>query len=136
MASTGINNATLLKLSVDGANIENLITNNMDLTMDTRDITTKDSSGKQDLGTGKTSGSTGFESLFNEAATTNFQTLFTAWNGRIIVAFIYSTGVVGDLKYSGNGYVTSLSMGGGTEDNQSFSGTLSITGGVTEAVIT
>lgn len=136
MASTGINNATLLKISVDGANIDNLMSNSDDLAMDARDTTTKDSGGDQDLAPGKKSGTLAFESLFNEAATTNYSTLFTAYNTRVTVAFIHSTGVVGDKKYSGNAYITALSKGGATEDNMSFSGTLSVTGGVTEATIT
>lgn len=136
MASSGINNATLLKISIDGANINNLISNNDDLSMDARDITTKDSGGDQDLAPGKKSGTLTFESLFDEAATTNYETLFDAWDGRTLVAFIHSTGVVGDNKYSGNAYVTSLSKGGSVEDNMSFSGTLSITSGTTKAVIT
>lgn len=135
-ATTGIINATLIKISVDGATIDNLISNNMDLSMDARDITTKDSGGDQDLGPGKKSGTLAFESLFEEGATTNYSTLHTAYTGRTLVAWIQSSGVVDDKQYSGNAYVTALSKGGSVEDNFSFSGTLSITGGTTEAVIT
>lgn len=135
-ATTGIINATLIKISIDGSTIDNLISNNDDLSMDARDITTKDSSGNQDLGPGKKSGTLAFESVFEEGATTNYSTLYAAYDNRTLVAWIHSSGVVDDKQYSGNGYITALSKGGSVEDNYSYSGTISITGGTAEATIT
>ena len=56
-------------------------------------------------------------------------------NARQAVTFIFGdTATTSDVSYSGSGYITSVSMTGGTEDSATFSLTIEGTGVLTQAI--
>ena len=100
----------------------------LDVSMDTIDITTKDSAGRQELLAGLTSFSLSSDGLmdFNPTtvADTEFDELFLqAYTNRTKVQFIFTlaTTNTGDYTFSGSGVVTALSISGGVEDAPVYS---------------
>tara|TARA_R110002020_G_scaffold185926_1_gene383790 strand:+ start:264 stop:695 length:432 start_codon:yes stop_codon:yes gene_type:complete len=56
-------------------------------------------------------------------------------NARQAVTFIFGdTAATSDISYSGSGYITSISMTGGTEDSATFSLSIEGTGVLTQAI--
>jgi len=56
-------------------------------------------------------------------------------NARQAVTFIFGdTATTSDVSYSGSGYITSVSMTGGTEDSATFSLSIEGTGVLTQAI--
>jgi len=100
----------------------------LDVSMDTIDITTKDSSGRQELLAGLTSFSLSSDGLmdFNPTVVgdTEFDELFLqGYTNRTPVTFIFTLGTTnsGDYTFSGSGIITALSISGGVEDAPTYS---------------
>ena len=99
--------------------------------MDTRDATTKDSSGTRDLLEATKSGTISVSALYAEDAAYGVQELMTAWSARTALTVKFSTEVSGDYYWSASAYVTSLEVNSGMEDNVSYSATFELTGAIT-----
>ena len=55
--------------------------------------------------------------------------------GRVAIDFIFGdTAATSDVSYAGSGYVTSISMTGGTEDTATYSLSIEGTGALTQTV--
>ena len=100
----------------------------LDVSVDTIDITTKDSSGRQELLAGLTSFSLSSDGLmdFNPTVVgdTEFDELFLqGYTNRTPVTFIFTLGTTnsGDYTFSGSGIITALSISGGVEDAPTYS---------------
>jgi predicted secreted protein len=62
--------------------------------------------------------------------------LFAAWKDQTVVAVVFQNTVVGDKKYSGNTYITSLSFNSsGNDEAVTFDFELQGTGALVEATI-
>lgn len=135
MATSGITNGTLIGLYVGGTKIANLISNDLDISMATRETTNKDSGGwKSSLG-GALSWTCSAEGYFDEIATYGFDELFAVLTARTAVTVMISSQVTGDKKYSGSALLTSLKRSHPTEDNVTFSCSCEGTGVLTEATV-
>ncbi len=132
MATTGIVNGTSLLLYVDGTAVSHSTNFTINMTMETRDATTKDSSGWSDKLEGLRSWSIDGEAMMAFDATYGFDDLFALYNGRTSATVLFSTEVSGDKYYTGTGYLTSLSETAGVEDSATFSFTFEGTGTLTE----
>jgi predicted secreted protein len=99
--------------------------------METRDITSKDSSGFRELLEGLRSGSVTFSALHAEDNTYNLNSLFTLFSNRTSAVITFTTSNVGDREFSASAYLTSFEQSAGTEDNVTISGTFEITGAIT-----
>jgi predicted secreted protein len=55
-------------------------------------------------------------------------------NARQQVSFIFGDTSTNDISYAGNGYITSVSITGGTEDTATYSLTIEGTGSLTQTV--
>lgn len=108
----------------------------LEISMDEIDQTSKDSQGWKDIIGGTRSWSVSSDALYANESQTNedFRSLFDllggSSNGRskiyVELAVNDGSGTDNNVYYNGYGYVTSLSVNGGTEDQASFS--VSITG--------
>mgnify|MGYP000874200621 FL=1 len=136
MPSTGINNGTLIALYKDSVKITNLTSNNISLSMATRDATTKDSAGWETVLEGLRSGEFSCEGYFDEAATEGFTQLYAEFLARTTFVARFSSEVTGDKYYEGAVYVTSLESSAGTEESQTFSCSLKLTGAITTGAVT
>jgi len=136
MASTGINNGTLVALYKDGAKISNLTSNSFSVSMATRDATTKDSAGWETVLEGLRSAEFSCEGYFAENATVKFTALYAEFDARTAFTVRFSSEVSGDKYYEGECYVTSLESNAPNEDSQTFSCSLKLTGALTEETVT
>jgi len=124
-------NGTLLGVYSASTLIAHATEGSISLSMDTRDATTKDSSGTRDLLEATKSGTISVSALYAEDAAYGVQELMTAWSARTALTVKFSTEVVGDYYWSASAYITSLEVNSGMEDNVSYSATFELTGAIT-----
>lgn len=135
MATTGIMNGTLLGVYVGSTLVAHATEGSISLSMDTRDATTKDSSGYRDLLEGTRSGSISVSALYADDATYGVNSLMTAFSNRSTLTVKFSTEVSGDDYWSATCYLTSLEVSAATEDNATYSATFEISGSVTFSTV-
>jgi TP901-1 family phage major tail protein len=136
--TTGIINGSNLKimLAAEGGTelmINNLTDCSISTTVDMRDTTTKSNSGYKDMLPGLMEASISFTGMFANDATTGFAELFSHQNLKtkldVKLTQIVGSGSTpntGDKEFEAAGYITSLDLSGGTEDNSSFSCTIQL----------
>lgn len=132
MASTGINNGTLLAIYVGGTKVTHGVTTSFEVTMATRDISTKDTAGWAAFGSAIRSWSGSGSFYFAEDAAYGFSDLFASIGSRTAVTLVFKSGVTDDLTYTGSAFITSLSRSGGVEDNEQYDVSFQGTGVLTE----
>jgi TP901-1 family phage major tail protein len=125
MASTGINNGTLTALYIYVANVltkvAHLTGNDMSLSTNIRDTSTKDSGGWKSGKAAQKSWSFSGSGYFAEDATgIGFEELFDYWRANTQVLIVQSSAVTGDKMYKGLGNITSLSKSNPVEDSETF----------------
>lgn len=113
------------------------------ITHNAREITNKGSAGFKELADGMREFTIEVDGLYaftsGSSALTNgaddlIQTNIIA--NRIKVDFIFgATATTSDVSYSGSGFITSVSLTAGTEDNATYSITIDGTGSLTQAVV-
>lgn len=135
MATTGIMNGTLLGVYSGSTLIAHATEGSISLSMDTRDVTTKDSSGTRELLEATKSGTISVSALYAEDATYGVDDLMGAWSGRSQITVKFSTEVSGDHYWSATAYVTSLEVNSAMEDNVSYSATFELTGAITYSTV-
>ena len=128
-------NGTLLGVYAGGTLIAHATEGSISLSMDTRDATTKDSSGTRDLLEATKSGTISVSALYAEAAAYGVDDLMTAWSGRTALTVKFSTEVTGDHYWEASAYVTSLEVNSGMEDNVTYSATFELSGAITYGTI-
>jgi TP901-1 family phage major tail protein len=107
----------------------------LQMNMEVRDVTTKDSAGWRELLGGLKSWSLSGEGMvtYNLTSRVGFADLFGHMNSRTRLYFRFGSTTSGEKQYKGHGYLTSLSQDGGVEDNNSFSFSIEGDGTLTEA---
>jgi TP901-1 family phage major tail protein len=108
----------------------------LSMNVDTIDISTKDSAGWRDLLGGQKSFSLSADGLMDfEAAAgdTDVAELFEQMFDRDDVSFVFGLSGAAGYTISGNGYLTSLEISGGTEDAPTYSCSIEGTGVLTKA---
>lgn len=108
----------------------------LSLSVETIDITTKDSAGFRELLAGTRSGSVSCSGLIDyQSSDQDVVDLFAAWNNRTALTLKFSNEIVGDASYEATAFITSLEQSGGTEDTATYSASFELSGTVTEATI-
>lgn len=138
----GLVNGTDLLLKVGSSGSEAIIASatscSLEVSMDEIDQTNKDSLGWKSLIGGTRSWSVSADALYANEDQTNksFRNLWGRIDGRSkIYVELTVTGASdtdNNVYYEGAGYVTSLSVNGGTEDQSSFSVTITGSGALVE----
>lgn len=126
----------LLKIGTDGSEVAlpDQTEGSISLNLETRDITTKDSSGYRELLEGVRSGSISVSGLVDDdGAGGAGADLFAVLDARSTTHIIFGLDAASDdYHYECDAFCTSLEVGGGTEDNVTYSATFEITGAITE----
>ncbi len=140
MASTGINNGTLTALYIYVANVltkvAHLTGNDMSLSTNVRDTSTKDSGGYKEGKPAQKSWSFSGSGYFAEDATgVSFEDLFDYWRAGTQVLVVQSSQVTGDKFYKGLGNITSLSKSSPVEDSETFEISIEGTGTITKFTV-
>ena len=130
-------NATLLGVYVGSTLVAAAQDVSVSMSVETIDVTTKDSSGYRELLGGLRSASFSVNGLIDYTEATNESTadLATTLLARTAVTLKFSTEVTGDQSVSAEAICTSLELSGGTEDTATYSATFEATGTVSLATI-
>ena len=128
-------NGTLLGVYSAGTLIAHATEGSISLSMDTRDATSKDSSGSRDLLEATKSGTISVSALYAEDAAYGVDDLMTSWAARTTLTVKFSTEVTGDHYWEASAYVTSLEVNSGMEDNVSYSATFELSGAITYGTV-
>jgi TP901-1 family phage major tail protein len=129
----------ILAISTDGGTTYTTVgkatSASLQMNMEVRDVTTKDSAGWRELLGGLRSWSLSGEGMvtYNLTSRVGFADLFGHMNSRTRLYFRFGSAAADEKKYKGHGYLTSLSQDGGVEDNNSFSFSIEGDGTLTEA---
>jgi len=128
----------LLKIGADGSEVAvpDQTEGSISISMETRDITTKDSSGFRELLESTRSASISISGLVDDdGAGGAGADLFAVLNSRATTNVIFGLDAASDdYHYECDAFVTSLEISAGTEDNVTYSATLEVTGAITEVV--
>lgn len=129
-------NGTVYLLSIGGTALPDQTEGSISISMETRDITTKDSAGYRELLEGLRSGSISVSGLVDDdGAGGAGGTLFTTLTDRTAVALVFGLdAATDDYNYTCNAFCTSVEVSAATEDNVSYSATFEITGAITQVV--
>ena len=126
----------LLKIGADGSEvaIPDQTEGSISINMETRDITTKDSSGYRELLEGVRSASISVSGLVDDdGAGGAGADLFAVLDGRATTHIIFGLdAATDDYHYECDAFCTSLEISAGTEDNVTYSATFEVTGAITE----
>lgn len=149
MATSGIFNGTDLNIFIDrGAivleewvedwqPIAHATSCELSLSHSPRDTSTKDSAGETERAPGKLDWSISADALYaiDYTDSEGMTELFDAIENNEKLKIKFSSEVVGDQEYDGEGYVTDLSLNAGVEENASYSVSIAGTGALTKTTI-
>ena len=129
-------NGTVFLLSIGGTTLPDQTEGSISINMETRDITTKDSSGYRELLEGVRSGSISVSGLIDDdGAGGAGGVLFSDLTSRDAQSIVFGFDqAASDYNYSCSAFCTSLEVSAATEDNVTYSATFEITGAITETV--
>jgi len=122
-------NGTDLVLTVASSAVAHTTSASLSIEMATIDVSSKDSSGNQEVIGGQKSSTIDFEGLTDFASSGyGIDDLFDLLDNRTEVAWVL--GISGGANFSGSGFITSLSLDSPMEDATTYSGTITVTDGV------
>ena len=129
-------NGTVFLLSIGGTALPDQTEGSISISMETRDITTKDSAGYRELLEGVRSGTISVSGLIDDdGAGGAGGVLFADLNSREVQTLVFGfDDATDDYNYSCSAFCTSLEVSAATEDNVTYSATFEITGAITETV--
>jgi|TARA_R110000824_G_scaffold375110_1_gene565816 predicted secreted protein len=143
MATNGVINGTKFGVYAGGTKIGYATSASISMNHNLRDTSTKDSAGWRDQMEGQrdwevsvegmvifvdNSGSAISDLTMNELYSTYIAT-------RTSFSLMFSTEVTGDIKWTGDAYMTSLSADTPNEDSSTWSGSFSGTGALTQSAV-
>lgn len=135
MATTGVINATNLKVYVGGKPVAKAKSASVSLSMEPIDITSKDSASWKEQMAGQKSWSMSGDNLlqFDAASATYYRIsdLQSALVSGTLVAVSFQTPTSGDNSLAGSGYFSSLELTGGVEEAATYSFSIQGTGTLT-----
>jgi len=138
----GVVNGTNMRI-YDGAVPLGYATNcTLDMSAETRETISKDSVSSWSEAEGSTKSATlSFEGFFSEDTTINAVTvesateIFTKFSAGTTIAWKFTTGVSTEIEYSGDAIITSFNISAPVDENTTYSGTLTVTGAVTQGAV-
>ena len=127
----GIINGSVYLLKIAGSALPDQTEGSISLSMETRDTTSKDSSGFRELLESTRSGSISVSGLVDEATGQAVSTLMGHFAARTSFAIIFGLDATADNHFTcATAFVTSIEASGGTEDNVTYSATIELSGSI------
>ena len=136
MATTGKFNGTLLNVYLDNVIIGCATSSELSVNVDLADATCKDDGGWSDHIHGLRDWSVSTDGLVAYDGTNNIGDLYTLLSGRTSVALKFTTNVTGDLVFSGQASVASISVSAEMEAAVTYSVEFTGKGPLTKATVT
>lgn len=143
MATNGVLNGTKFAVYNAGTKIAYATTASISINHNLRDTSTKDSGGWRDQLEGQRDWEVSVDGMLifvdgsgGAIAGTTANELYSSYiASRTEFELKFSTEVAGDIKWSGNAFMTSLSMDTPNEDSSTWSASFSGTGTLTQATV-
>lgn len=144
MASTSIMNSTdvVIQISEDDGTTYDIIgratSASLSVSMETRDTTTKDSSGWQENLEGLKSWSLSGDGLVTYSISGDYDTpddLFTLLSNRTLVKVKFGSTTSTEIDYTGDAYLVSYEQEAGVEENVTYSFSFTGTSTLTQAAV-
>ena len=143
MPATSIMNSTdvVIQISTDGSTydiIGRATSASLSVSMETRDITTKDSAGWQENLEGLKNWSLSGDGLVTYSISGEYETpdeLFTILSNRTAIDVKSGSMTTGEIDYSGKAYLVSYEQEAGVEENVTYSFSITGTGVLTQASV-
>ena len=142
MATTGVINGTKFGVYAGGTKIGYATSASLSINHNLRDTSTKDSGGWRDQLEGQrdfevsVEGMVIFATASGAISDLTVDELYTSYiASRTEFEIKFSTEVSGDYKWTGNAFMTSISMDTPNEDSSTFSASFSGTGPLTQATV-
>ena len=144
MAATSIMNSTdvVIQISEDGGTTYDIIgratSASLSVSMETRDVTSKDSAGWQENLEGLKSWSLSGDGLVTYSISGDYETpddLFTLLSNRTLVKVKFGSATTGEIDYTGDAYLVSYEQEAGVEENVTYSFGFTGTGVLTQASV-
>jgi hypothetical protein len=134
--TTGVINGSDLRIFLSSTDdsevlIDNLTDCSISVTTDLRDTTTKNNNGYRAMLPGLKSATINFTALYASDATNGYNELigYQLADTKIFLLFTHApdgTENAGDERFDVSGYITSLELSGGTEDNGTYTCTVEV----------
>jgi predicted secreted protein len=130
-------NGTNLTIKVGGVALLKATTASLELSVDLPDATTKDSAGWSEFFAGVRSFTLSSDGLVDYATDAKVETdeLVALLIARTAVLVEFSTATAGDMKLSGNAFITSISQTADMESPAGFSVSFQGTGALTQSTV-
>ncbi len=135
MPTTGIINGKLVRLYDGSDTIGQSTSCSLDLSVQMRSISHKDSGGFQENLPGEISGTLSVENFYSDDASHGAKELTAKILAGTAITWKMSTEVSGDTFWSGSAYINSGSLSFPNEDNSTASFTLTCTGTITQGTV-
>jgi len=143
MPATSIMNSTdvVIQISTDGSSYDivgRATSASLSVSMETRDITTKDSAGWQENLEGLKNWSLSGDGLVTYSISGEYETpdeLFTILSNRTAIDVKFGSMTTGEIDYSGKAYLVSYEQEAGVEENVTYSFSITGTGVLTQASV-
>ena len=144
MPATSIMNSTdvVIQISEDDGTSYDIIgratSASLSVSMETRDITTKDSAGWQENLEGLKNWSLSGDGLVTYSISGEYETpdeLFTILSNRTAIDVKFGSMTTGEIDYSGKAYLVSYEQEAGVEENVTYSFSITGTGVLTQASV-
>ena len=136
MATAGKMAGTLWLVYVSGTAISYSTSGSIEFSADSRETTNKDDGAFKSSAITLLSGTGSCDGLVDMGATQGFSELYALMIARSPVVIKFATAVAGDIYYTGNANITSMSMDAPDKDNATYSMSFEWTGTITEAITT
>lgn len=130
-------NGTNLVIKIGGNPILKATTASLEMSVDMPDATTKDSAGWAEFFAGVRSWTLSSDGLIDYATSASVETdeLVAMLIARTAVSVEFATSTAGDMKLSGNAFVTSISQTADMESPSGFSVSFQGTGALTQGTV-
>ena len=143
MPATSIMNSTdvVIQISTDGSSYDivgRATSASLSVSMETRDITTKDSAGWQENLEGLKNWSLSGDGLVTYSISGEYETpdeLFTILSNRTAIDVKFGSMTSGEIDYSGKAFLVSYEQEAGVEESVTYSFSLTGTGTLTQASV-
>ena len=143
-ATTGSLNGTLVALHIDESGtlkkVANLMSNDLDISIDMIDVSSKSSGGWKEFIVGDKGGQFSFSAVMEEDGSVgtderSFSDLYTLAVAGTAFTLVFTSAVVGDKKYYGSCYLSNLKVSSPYNDKVTFTGTGQVTGALSVATV-
>jgi len=139
----GVVNGTNLRI-YDGSTPLGYATScSLSMSAETRETVSKDSTSSwAENEVGQLSATLSFEGFYSSDATINAVTvktvddIYSKFEAKTAISWSFKSATTGEFIYSGSGYITSLEFNAPVEENATYSGTITVSGAITNTTIT